>query len=221
MIVFIFLWLIFIGIGARYGGLASAAAGGALDHWRGSPHGRLALILLLDQMPRVIHRGTAAAFAQDEAAREVAERGLASGGDRLLRPIERVFFYLPFEHSESLTDQERSVELYRELAASVPDAWRETFDGFLDYAERHREVIERFPGSIEAQEKLVLFLRTASDREQLQEALVGLALARKAVGDNGKSKPSFAPWPGAGFNWWRTSVWMVSRPLQKKQLLLQ
>lgn len=131
-------------IGARFGALASAAAGGVLDHWRGSPHGRLGLILLLDQMPRVIHRGSPEAFAQDEKAREVAIRGMASGGDRLLRPIERVFFYLPFEHSESLDDQQRSVELFTDLAESVPDEWRETFDGFVDYAERHREVIERF-----------------------------------------------------------------------------
>jgi uncharacterized protein (DUF924 family) len=131
-------------IGARFGYLASAAAGGALDHWRGSPHGRLGLILLLDQMPRVIHRGTAAAFAQDSRAREVASRGLASGGDRLLRPIHRVFFYMPFQHSESLDDQERSVELYRELAAAVRPEWRETFEEYLDYAKRHHDVIARF-----------------------------------------------------------------------------
>ncbi len=131
-------------IGARYGYLASAAAGGALDHWRGSPHGRLALILLLDQLPRVIHRGTAAAFAQDETAREIATRGVASGGDRLLRPIQRVFFYMPFQHSEDPDDQQRSVELYSELAASVRPEWREAFDEFLGYAKRHHDVIARF-----------------------------------------------------------------------------
>jgi uncharacterized protein (DUF924 family) len=127
-----------------FGALASAAAGGVLDHWTGSPRGRLALVLLLDQLPRAIHRGTPLAFAQDAKARRVAQQGLSSGADRLLRPIERVFAYLPFEHSEDLADQEQSVELFTELAASVRETWRGTFDGFLDYAVRHRDVVARF-----------------------------------------------------------------------------
>jgi uncharacterized protein (DUF924 family) len=131
-------------IAGRFGQAASAAAAGTLDHWTGSPRGRLALILLLDQMPRVIHRGSPAAFAQDAKARRVAAKGLESAADRLLRPIERVFFYLPFEHSEDPLDQRRSVELFRELAAGVPDAWRESFDFYLDFAVRHREIIDRF-----------------------------------------------------------------------------
>lgn len=126
-------------------GTPSVAAGvGVLDHWTGSPRGRLALILLLDQIPRSVHRGLPEAFALDPDARNVAAQGLASGADRLLRPIERVFFYLPFEHSEGLDDQERSVDLFRELAGSVPDGDRETFDFFLDYAVRHHAVIARF-----------------------------------------------------------------------------
>jgi uncharacterized protein (DUF924 family) len=104
----------------------------------------LALILLLDQLPRAIHRDTAAAFAQDAKARRVAGQGLDSGADRLLRPIERLFFYLPFEHSEVLDDQDRSVELFRELLLEVPPSHRETFAGFVDYAVRHRDVIKQF-----------------------------------------------------------------------------
>ena len=128
----------------RFGAAASAAAAGVLDHWTGSPRGRLALILLLDQLPRAIRRDTPEAFAQDDAARKTAAQGLESGADRLLRPIERLFFYLPFEHSEDLEDQDRSVELFRELALSVPEEQRPTFAGFVDYAKRHREVIARF-----------------------------------------------------------------------------
>jgi uncharacterized protein (DUF924 family) len=128
----------------KFGAAASAAAADVLDHWAGSPRGRLALILLLDQLPRAIHRATPAAFAQDSKARRVAGRGLESGADRLLRPIERLFIYLPFEHSEDIADQDRSVELFRELAASVPEAHLRTFAGFVDYAVRHREVIARF-----------------------------------------------------------------------------
>ena len=129
---------------ARFGAAASAAAADVLDHWAGSPRGRLALILLLDQLPRAIHRATPAAFAQDPKARAVAERGLESGADRLLRPIERLFLYLPFEHSEDLADQDRSVELYKELLSSVETAYRETFTSFVDYANRHQDVISRF-----------------------------------------------------------------------------
>lgn len=129
---------------AKFGAAASAAATDLLDHWAGSPRGKLALILLLDQLPRAIHRATPAAFAQDSKARALAEKGLESGADRLLRPIERLFFYLPFEHSEELADQDRSVELFRELVTSVPTAHRETFAAFVDYAARHRDVVVRF-----------------------------------------------------------------------------
>ena len=128
----------------RFGTAASAAAAGLLDHWTGSPRGRLALILLLDQLPRVIHRGTPAAFAQDHRARRAAAKGIESGADRLLRPIERVFFYLPFEHSEDPDDQRRSVELFEGLVDEVPVDWEPTFDEYLDYAVRHREVVDRF-----------------------------------------------------------------------------
>lgn len=128
----------------QFGTAAASAAVGILDHWTGSPRGRLALILLLDQIPRAIHRGLPEAFALDADARKVASQGLESGADRLLRPVERVFFYLPFEHSEELADQERSVELFQELAGSVPESDRETFDFFLEYAVRHHAVVARF-----------------------------------------------------------------------------
>jgi uncharacterized protein (DUF924 family) len=128
----------------RFGTACTSGAVGILDHWTGSPRGRLALILLLDQIPRAIYRGQPEAFAYDADARRVASQGLASGADRLLRPIERVFFYLPFEHSEELLDQERSLALFRELVDSVPESDRETFSFFFDYAVRHHAIIARF-----------------------------------------------------------------------------
>ena len=128
----------------RFGAAATAAAADDLDHWAESPRGRLALILLLDQLPRAIHRDTPEAFAQDAAARILAEQGLESGMDELLRPIERLFLYLPLEHSEDLEDQDRCVELFRELAESIPEDERPTFLNFVDYAQKHREVIARF-----------------------------------------------------------------------------
>ena len=128
----------------QFGAAAAAAAAGLLDRWCGSPRGRLAVILLLDQIPRAIRRGTPGAFAEDVKALQVAAQGLESGADRLLRPIERLFAYLPYEHSEDLADQQKSVELFKELAASVPETQRATFEDFIDYAERHRAVIARF-----------------------------------------------------------------------------
>ena len=128
----------------RFGAAAAAAAAGQLENLTETPRGRLALILLLDQLPRAIHRDTPGAFAQDAAARTLVEQGLESGADGLLRPIERLFFYLPLEHSEDLEDQDRSVELFRELAESIPEGQRPTFSNFVDYAQKHRDVVASF-----------------------------------------------------------------------------
>src|SRR5690606_22296090 len=102
-----------------------------LDHWIEQPRGRLAMIIVLDQLSRNIHRNDPEAFAADARARALTNEGLTRGHDRELRPIERVFFYLPLEHSESLADQDRCVELMRELADHDPQ-----FAGYLDYAVR-------------------------------------------------------------------------------------
>ena len=104
----------------------------------------LAVVILLDQFTRNIYRGTAQAFAFDRFALQLALDGLGQGADRLLRPVERVFFYLPLEHSERLENQNRAVECYQVLTDEVPGKWQEVFDGFLDYAIRHQVIIERF-----------------------------------------------------------------------------
>lgn len=118
----------------RFGDLVRAAAAGKLESWADSPRGALALCILLDQLPRNIARGTPGAFAHDAQARDVARRALAAGFDRALLPEERLFLYLPFEHSEDLSDQERSVALFAELGSAE----------WLDYAVRHRDIIARF-----------------------------------------------------------------------------
>ncbi|MEM0553247.1 MULTISPECIES: DUF924 family protein [Aeromonas] len=129
----------------RFGAQAEAAANGDLADWTDQPHGRLALILLLDQLPRNIHRGTPTAFARDPLAREQCLKGLSLGMDRQLSPLERVFFYLPLEHAESREQQARSVALFEELAAEqAHSAANETFAGFADFARRHQMIIERF-----------------------------------------------------------------------------
>jgi len=120
------------------------AAAGLLRDWAETPRGRLALVLLLDQMPRNIHRGTPAAFAHDGLALELVREGLARGDDLKLRPIERAFFYLPLEHAEDRDAQAEAVRRYATLLADAPDHARQTFKEFHDYAVAHKRIIDRF-----------------------------------------------------------------------------
>ena len=128
----------------RFGALVAAAAGGAHREWAREPRGRLALILLFDQFPRNIYRDTPQAFAHDGLALRLALDGIDSGADRGLRAIERVFFYLPLEHAESPEMQERSVALFEGLRNNAAETDRSTFDGYLDFARRHRDIVQRF-----------------------------------------------------------------------------
>lgn len=128
----------------RFAPLREDAVAGRLDAWLEAPRGRLALIVLVDQFSRNLFRGDARAFEHDPLARRWTLDGIDAGDDRALRAIERVFFYLPLEHSESLADQQRAVALFTTLRDEVPASLRETFAGFLDYAQRHHDVVERF-----------------------------------------------------------------------------
>lgn len=128
----------------RFEAQVQAAADGQLDAWKGSPEGWLALIVLTDQFPRNIHRGTPESFSFDPIARTLCLDGIEAGADQQLRPIQRVFFYLPLEHSESMPDQQMCVDLMRSLARSVPEAQRAPFDYFVDFALAHRKIVERF-----------------------------------------------------------------------------
>lgn len=121
-----------------------AAGRGQLDDWAESSEGRLALILLTDQFPRNIYRDTPHAFQFDAKARELCIDGLERGMASSLRPIQRVFFYLPLEHSEDADHQTWCVDLMRALARRVPEEWKTTFEGFVDYAEAHQRIIDRF-----------------------------------------------------------------------------
>ncbi|MGE5319626.1 MAG: DUF924 family protein [Hyphomicrobiaceae bacterium] len=121
-----------------------AATQGKLDHWAGTPRGRLALLIVFDQFPHHIHRDQPQAFATDPQALALSLDALAAGEDQQLAPIERVFLYLPLEHAESLAMQDLSVSLYEKLAHQAAAAERALFDNFLDYARKHRDVIARF-----------------------------------------------------------------------------
>jgi Uncharacterized protein conserved in bacteria len=104
------------------------------DEWRASAEARLALIIVFDQFPRNMFRGSPHAFATDVLAREEARIAVATGADQAVEEGWRQFFYLPFEHSESLEDQDRSVALF--TALGDPSG--------IDYAVRHRDVIAKY-----------------------------------------------------------------------------
>jgi uncharacterized protein (DUF924 family) len=124
-----------------FGAAVAPAREGTFDAWAATPQGALALLVLLDQFPRNLHRGTAQAFASDAHALHIARSLLAARGDLALTPTQRVFAYLPFEHSEAMADQDLSVALFEGLR-DAPDKARP--DGAIDYAWRHRAVIRRF-----------------------------------------------------------------------------
>ncbi|MET0691297.1 MAG: DUF924 family protein [Candidatus Binatia bacterium] len=131
-------------ISRRFEASVRAAAAGELNAWRATARGRLAFIILTDQFPRNIYRDTARAFSCDSKALTWCLEGLHGRSDRELRPIERVFFYLPLEHAESREHQAKSVECLTELVASVPMEQRSTFEEYLNFAMRHRDIIDRF-----------------------------------------------------------------------------
>jgi len=125
-------------IRGRFLALVEQALRGELNLWRSEPSGFLALVILLDQFPRNIFRGSARAFAGDQLARDAARIILDNGWDKSMAPDERMFVYLPFEHSESLADQERCLALMKEISA-----FPETAD-LPKWAEAHLAIIRRF-----------------------------------------------------------------------------
>ena len=142
----------------RFGDWIEAAAAGRLDHWQEHAQGALAAILLLDQLPRNVFRGSARAFAFDAQALEIAKRAVDRGFDQVLELPHRIFIYLPFEHSEDLTDQNRSVELFRATGNATT----------LDYAIRHQVIIERF-GRFPHRNAILGRTSTAQEEAFLQE----------------------------------------------------
>lgn len=109
------------------------AARRELDHWSDSPEGSLALMIVLDQLPRNCFRGTGHMYATDPLARHFARKALAAGHDRAVDSSIRVFFYLPFSHSENLADQDEAVRLNAGLD-----------EEFAKHARGHRDIVARF-----------------------------------------------------------------------------
>ncbi len=120
----------------RFGDLWQAAHNGGLDHWVSGTVGTLGFLILTDQIPRNIHRGSALAFATDPRARDAARKAVAAGWDMDAPEPERQFFYMPYEHSEDPADQALSVQLISERMPSNPD--------LALHARAHQQVIARF-----------------------------------------------------------------------------
>jgi uncharacterized protein (DUF924 family) len=125
-------------IRSRFLPVHQQAQNGALGHWLEAPRPCLAFVIVTDQFPRNLFRDTPAAFATDALALGAARHALEQDFDRRLQPIERVFLYLPFEHSEDKRDQARAVTLFDALRAE------EGMEGFYQYALAHQRIIERF-----------------------------------------------------------------------------
>ncbi len=128
----------------RFGATLDVALAGRLQDWAASAEGRLALLIVLDQFTRNVFRGDARSFSGDARALALALEGIERGHDRAVPPMARIFCYLPLEHAEDAAVQARSVALFtalRDAADAQPKAF---FDGTLEYAHKHQDVIARF-----------------------------------------------------------------------------
>lgn len=121
-------------IAQRFGDVYALLATALPEGWPATASAQLAAVIALDQFPRNMFRGTAQAFATDASALRIAEAALDAGLDRQLKPVQRQFLYLPFQHSEQAADQERSIALYAALGNAHA----------LDFARRHKAIIDRF-----------------------------------------------------------------------------
>jgi uncharacterized protein (DUF924 family) len=148
--------------------LVERAARGELDAWADSPRRLLSLIILLDQFPRQIYRGTAQAFAYDAQALGFALSGMQSAADGALNLVERIFFYMPLQHAESQEVQEESVAAFKRLVGEAPAEQRSTFEQSLESAENHRELIRQF-GRFPHRNRLLGRSSTPEEREYLKK----------------------------------------------------
>ena len=132
------------GIRRRFGALVERAGKGELASWADSPRRCLSLIVLLDQFPRNIYRGTPQAFAYDDQALDLTLAGMQSAADGALDVVERIFFYMPLQHCEARDVQDESVAAYRRLLTEAPQELREVFEASAQSAEQHRSIIAKF-----------------------------------------------------------------------------
>lgn len=126
-------------IKTKFGDLLEKAKAGELDSWKNNPESLFALIILLDQFSRNIYRNNGKAFEADKLALSIAKQGIEKGFDKQINPKRRMFFYMPFMHSENMENQEKCIELFEELAKENEKAKHN-----LKYAKMHKDIIEKF-----------------------------------------------------------------------------
>lgn len=131
-------------IRVRFAATLEMAAAGTLDDWQGDPDSCLALVIVLDQFSRNLHRGSPRAFACDGKARATADLAVNRGFDQRVALDRRTFFYLPFEHSEDMAGQRRSVQLFQGWAEAHDGSARDEALRQMEFVHRHLEIIERF-----------------------------------------------------------------------------
>ena len=147
----------------RFLAVYERAREGECDRWLEQPDSALALTILLDQFPRNMFRGTARCFEADAPALATAKTAIARDYDQSRLPIERMFFYLPFEHSENIEHQHQAVSLFETLVQDAP-----ALQAPLDYAYRHRDVIAQF-GRFPHRNEVLGRPSTPAERQFLQQ----------------------------------------------------
>ena len=131
-------------IRAKFGSVFERACSESLLHWCDSTQGALALVILLDQFSRNLHRGTAKAFAQDALARAVSKRAINTELDKEMSVIGRIFLLHPFHHSESILDQDYACIKIDDLIEEGHPDWKDTLDSTHSWFRRHRDIVRRF-----------------------------------------------------------------------------
>lgn len=128
----------------QFGESVQSALKQSLEHWRSTAKGQLALIILLDQFTRNIFRGTERAFSGDALALDVCKQGLSEKKDLELATEERVFFYMPLEHSEDIEDQNLCIRLLHGVKKSCNEQNHAALDNYISFAESHKDIIAKF-----------------------------------------------------------------------------
>lgn len=150
-----------------FGPVLQEAAQGRLDAWQLRARSCLALVIVLDQFPRNIYRGTPSAFEHDAAALRITRRGIAAGHLRELSALEQAFFLMPYQHCEDLALQREGIALYESMLHDAPPAWREVLEGFVEYARKHAALIEQF-GRFPHRNAILGRISTAAERAFLE-----------------------------------------------------
>lgn len=152
----------------RFSSMVLLASEESLDQWRAEPGGALAEILLLDQFSRNIYRRTAMAFRNDPLAQRLAREGVAERRELKLPPIQKAFFYMPYQHAENREIQREGVALYEQLERTAEGRLKDVLSQFHSSARQHADIVERF-GRFPHRNQVLGRRSSAAERAFLEE----------------------------------------------------